>query len=286
MRWTTGNRGSIEDMRGGSPVLRAGVPVGVGGVLLLLLGSWLTGTNLFSLLDSSNVVESPPAANRPVETSPAEEKMVDFVGAVADDLQTTWTTVLQQRYQPTKVVLFRDAIDSACGMARSAIGPFYCPADRKVYLDLSFFGDLGRRLGAPGDFAQAYVVAHEVGHHVQSLLGIDARARELQQRARNPNTVSVALELQADCFAGVWGHTAMQPGQSAKGRIELESGDVEEGLNAASAIGDDRLQRMQTGHVMPDSFTHGTSAQRVGWFRKGLDAGRVEACDTFGNALQ
>src|SRR4051794_14014603 len=155
MRWTAGNRDSIEDMRGSSPVLRAGVPLGIGGALLLLVGSWLTGTNLFSVFDSSSV-ESPATVNRPVQTSQAEEKQVDFVGAVADDLQATWTTVLNGQYEPTKVVLFRDAVESACGLARSAVGPFYCPSDRKVYLDLSFFDDLRQRLGAPGDFAQAY----------------------------------------------------------------------------------------------------------------------------------
>jgi predicted metalloprotease len=267
-------------MRGSSPLMRAGMPIGIGSVLLLLLGSWLTGTNLFSLLGTSTV-ESPATVDRPAGSSPAEERLVDFVGAVANDLQSTWTEVLNGQYSPTKVVLFRDAVESGCGFAQSATGPFYCPRDRKVYLDLSFFDELRGHLGAPGDFAQAYVVAHEVGHHIQTLLGIDAKTRQLQSRDSSPNRASIALELQADCFAGIWGHAAMQPGRFLNGRIELERGDVEEGLNAASAIGDDRLQRMQTGRVVPDSFTHGTSAQRVGWFRKGLDTGRMDACDTF-----
>jgi len=288
MRWTSGNRDSIEDIRGSSPILRAGMPIGIGSVLLLLLGSWLTGTNLFSLLGTSDTstVESPATVNRPAATSPAEEKVVDFVGAVTDDLQSTWSEVLNGQYSPTKVVLFRDAVESGCGVAQSASGPFYCPRDRKVYLDLSFFDELRDRFGAPGDFAEAYVVAHEVGHHVQTLLGIEAKARQLGSREGGTNRASVALELQADCFAGVWGHAAMQSGRFSTGRVELERGDVEEGLNAASAIGDDRLQRMQTGRVVPDSFTHGSSAQRVGWFRKGLESGRVDACDTFSAELR
>jgi predicted metalloprotease len=282
MRWGSGSRDSIDDLRGRSPVMRAGLPIGIGGAVILLVGSWLTGTNLFSLLETSDVTESPPAESRPVATSPAEEKLVDFVGAVTDDLQATWRDALGSRYQPTRVVLFRNAIDSTCGMAQSATGPFYCPSDRRVYLDLAFFGEL-ERLGAPGDFAQAYVLAHEVGHHVQLLLGTEARVRAKQQQApQTARTLSVGLELQADCYAGVWAHAARQPGRFLAGRVELESGDIEEGLNAAAAIGDDRLQRMQTGHVAPDSFTHGSSAQRSTWFRRGLDAGAIEACDTFG----
>jgi predicted metalloprotease len=281
MRWSSGSRDSIDDERGGSPVMRAGLPIGIGGAVILLVGSWLTGTNLFSLLGTSDATDSPPAESRPAATSPAEEKLVDFVGAVTDDLQATWRDTLGSRYQPTRVVLFRDAIDSTCGMAQSATGPFYCPSDRRVYLDLAFFGELNR-LGAPGDFAQAYVLAHEVGHHIQLLLGTEARIRAQQERApQTARALSVGLELQADCFAGVWAHAARQPGRFLAGRVELEPGDVEEGLNAAAAIGDDRLQRMQTGHVVPDSFTHGSSAQRSTWFRRGLDGGTIESCDTF-----
>jgi len=284
MKWTPGSRDSIEDARGRSPILRAGLPIGLGGAVILLVGSWLTGTNLFTLLGpSSDVSDSPAGESRPVATSPEEEKMVDFVGAVADDLQATWGQLLGPRYQRTKVVLFRDAVESACGMAETAVGPFYCPSDNRVYLDLSFYNDLDRRFGAPGDFAQAYVLAHEVGHHIQALLGTEASMRTEQQRAPSQaRALSVKLELQADCYAGVWGHMARQPGRFLAGRVELEAGDIEEGLNAAAAIGDDRLQRMQTGRVVPDSFTHGSSAQRSTWFRRGLDVGTIESCNTFG----
>jgi len=263
--------------------MRAGVPIGLGGVVILLIGSWLTGTNLFSVLGTSDDVgNAPPSESRPVATTPEEEKLADFVGAVADDLQSTWAEVLGSRYQRTRVVLFRNGIDSACGMAQSATGPFYCPSDRRVYLDLGFYNDLDRRLGAPGDFAQAYVLAHEVGHHIQTLLGTEASLRAAQQRSPDQaRALSVALELQADCYAGVWGHAARQPGRFMAGKVELESGDVEEGLQAASAVGDDRLQKMQTGRVVPDSFTHGSSAQRLSWFKRGLDTGSIESCDTF-----
>ena len=242
MRWTPGDRSNIEDRRGRS-VRAAGVGgLGVGGVLLLLALSWATGVDLLSPLSGGS---GPPPADSvgttgPVSSSPAEERTVDMVDTVIDDGQDTWRRLLGERYQETRVVLFRDATDSACGFARSATGPFYCPADRKVYLDLGFFDELQRRLGAPGDFAQAYVLAHELGHHVQALLGIESQVRRRQ--AASPaarNELSVRLELQADCFAGVWGHHA----GDARGRVQLETGDVEEGLNAAAAIGDDRLQR-------------------------------------------
>jgi hypothetical protein len=217
-----------------------------------------------------------------VTASPDEEKMVDFVDAVARDAQDTWRHILGDRYQQTKVTLFRDQIQSACGFTQSATGPFYCPQDRKVYLDLGFFDELKRRFGAPGDFAQAYVLAHELGHHVQTLTGQEAQVRQAQQEdPRSVNALSVRLELQADCYAGVWGHEASQPGRAASGEVELEPGDTEEGLHAASAIGDDRLQRLATGRVMPEKFTHGTSEQRVTWFKRGLETGDPNACDTF-----
>jgi predicted metalloprotease len=200
--------------------------------------------------------------------------MVDFVGAVAADAQDTWQGLLGDRYQRTKVTLFRDAVQSACGMGEAATGPFYCPGDRNVYLDLGFFNELSARFGAPGDFAQAYVIAHEFGHHVQNLLGYADRAAG--DRRPGPTSASVALELQADCFAGVWAHHAESQ------RDLLESGDVEEGLGAAAAIGDDRMQRRARGTVMPESFTHGSSEQRVSWFRRGLESGDPGACDTFG----
>ncbi len=188
----------------------------------------------------------------------------------------------RRRNGRTKVVLFRDQIQSACGFAQSATGPFYCPGDRKVYLDLGFFDDLQRRFGAPGDFAQAYVLAHEIGHHVQKLTGIEARVRQQQQAdPSSANALSVRVELQADCYAGVWGHDAAQPGRAAKGEVELDPGDTDEALRAAAAIGDDRLQKLGTGRVMPEKFTHGTSAQRVTWFKRGFDSGDPQACNTF-----
>jgi predicted metalloprotease len=206
---------------------------------------------------------------------------VDFVDAVMADTQSTWRELLAGRYQETRAVLFRDAIQSACGFAQSATGPFYCPSDRKVYLDLGFFDELDKRFGAPGDFAQAYVLAHELGHHVQTLLGIESKVRNLQaSRPNESNALSVRMELQADCFAGVWGHNAARAGRSP-GRVALEQGDVEEGLKAAAAIGDDRLQRMSSGRVFPDRFTHGSSEQRVTWFRRGFESGDVDACNSF-----
>jgi predicted metalloprotease len=207
--------------------------------------------------------------------------MREFVGVVLADTEAAWTQIFAQQgstYEKPTLVLFRDAVQSACGTASTAAGPFYCPADRKVYLDLSFYDELTNRFGAPGDFAQAYVVAHEVGHHVQTLLGISDRVQQARQRGSDTgaNALSVRLELQADCFAGIWAHNADQSRQL------LESGDIEEGLNAASAIGDDRLQREAQGRVNPDSFTHGTSEQRVRWFKTGFQSGDVKSCDTFG----
>lgn len=281
MKWTTGDRGNIEDMRGrsGGMGLRAG-GLGLGGILLMLVLSWATGIDFLSLAGGGNVAPSSnvDAGGAPASTSPAEERAVDMVDAVMGDAQSTWQQLLGGRYRPTTAVLFRDSIQSACGFAQSATGPFYCPADQKVYLDLGFFAELENRFGAPGDFARAYVIAHELGHHVQSLTGTEAQVRRAQSaRPDQRNALSVALELQADCYAGIWGHYAGQAG----GRVTLEQGDVEEGLRAAAAIGDDRIQRMQTGHVAPDSFTHGSSQQRVTWFRRGLESGDMQACNTF-----
>ena len=278
MRWTPGNRGNVEDARGSSGGV--GVPLGIGGVVILLVGSWLTGVNLFDIVGggggSTGVVAERSA---PTSSSPEEERLVDFVDAVTGDIQHTWSQKLAN-YQPTRTVLFRDGIQSACGLSSAATGPFYCPGDRKVYLDLSFFGDLHQKLGAPGDFAQAYVLAHEVGHHVQNLTG----TLESTPFSGNANERSVRVELQADCYAGVWGHEAAKPGRDAAGRVELDPGDVEEGLNAAAAIGDDRLQRKSQGRVAPESFTHGSSAQRVSWFKRGMESGDPRACDTFADA--
>jgi predicted metalloprotease len=277
MRWRAGDRGNVQDLRGGGGGM--GVPLGVGGVLILLVGSWLTGVNLFDVVGSGTSSRvSDTTVARPASSTPEEEQLVDFVDAVMGDIQKTWSQILPN-YQPTQVRLFRNSIQSACGLAGAASGPFYCPGDRKVYLDLSFFEELKRRFKAPGDFAQAYVVAHEVGHHVQNLTGV--LEREPFQGSANER--SVRVELQADCYAGVWGHQAAQPGSFAAGRVELDPGDVEEALNAAAAIGDDHLQQMSTGRVVPESFTHGSSAQRTMWFKRGMERGDPRACDTFAN---
>jgi predicted metalloprotease len=258
------------------------MPMGIGGILLLLVLSWFTGVDFLSLVGGGAGTTQPGTesvgTSGPVNTSPEEERMVDFVDAVMSDTQSTWGELMAGRYQPTTAVLFRDATNSTCGFAQAAVGPFYCPGDRKVYLDLSFFNELRTRFGAEGDFAEAYVLAHEVGHHVQTLMGTESRVRQLQQA--NPsqaNQLSVLMELQADCFAGVWGHVAAQPG----GKVDLDPGDLEEGLRAASAIGDDTIQKRSSGRVMPDKFTHGSSAQRVTWFRRGFDTGDPNACNTF-----
>jgi predicted metalloprotease len=272
MQWSSGDRGNIEDRRG-SPV-RTAVPIGIGGVIVLGLLSWVTGTDFLSLLSDQGAPQT-IESDGPVKSSPQEERKVDFVDAVAGDVQNTFEQEVGSRYQRTKVVLFRDAIESACGSAESATGPFYCPADEKVYLDLGFFDELSNRFGAPGDFAQAYVIGHELGHHVQHLLGLDRRTRG---SAAGPESASVALELQADCLAGIWGHAASQSGRFKAGHVELEPGDAEQALHAAAAIGDDRLQRMATGRVMPERFTHGTSAQRVQAFSRGMNSGELRAC--------
>ena len=253
------------------------VPLGIGGFLVLLVLSWATGTNLFTLLGTGGASQTSGTSGQ-AGSSPTEERTVDFVDAVMKDAQETWEQALGSRYQPTRVVLFRDAIESGCGMAQSATGPFYCPADRKVYLDLGFFSELSERFGAPGDFAQAYVITHELGHHVQNLLGLTARASA--DRRTGPESASVALELQADCFAGIWGHAASERGRFQAGHVELDPGAAEEGIRAAGAIGDDRLQRMATGRVMPERFTHGSSAQRVEWFGRGMESGDPRACMT------
>ena len=277
MRWRTGDRSNVQDLRGGGGGM--GVPLGIGGVLVLLVGSWLTGVNLFDVVGGgSSASVSETAESRPASSTPQEEQLVDFVDAVTGDIQKTWSSRVAS-YQPTQVRLFRNSIQSACGLAGAASGPFYCPGDRKVYLDLGFFEELKRRFNAPGDFAQAYVIAHEVGHHIQNLTGV----LEREPFNGNANERSVRVELQADCYAGVWGYEAAKPGSYAAGRVELDAGDVEEAMNAASAIGDDTLQRKSTGRVVPESFTHGSSAQRVAWFKRGMENGDPKACDTFAN---
>jgi hypothetical protein len=285
MRWTPGDRSDIEDRRGDSGGGFGVLHLGIGGVIVVALLSMFTGVNFFSLLGGgggpSPTATSVGTSGRVAE-SPAEERTVNMVDAVARDTQDTWRDLLGSRYEPTTVVLFRDSIQSACGFAQAATGPFYCPGDRKVYLDLSFFEDLSRRFGAPGDFAQAYVLAHEIGHHVQNLLGTETRARQAQRSdPSSANAMSVKLELQADCYAGVWGHAASASGRAAQGKVELDPGDAEAALHAAAAIGDDRLQRLGSGRVMPEKFTHGSSQQRVTWFKRGFDSGDPKACDTF-----
>jgi len=278
MRWSPGHRSAnVEDRRGGGGrFIRGAGGMGIGTLVLLLILSLVFKRDFFSLVGAGGVeTGSETAAGPPAETTPEEERLVSFVSFVLDDAQKVWQQQLGSSYRPAKLVLFRDAVQSACGFAEAATGPFYCPGDEKVYIDLGFYEELQQRFGAPGDFAQAYVLAHEIGHHVQNLLGTEAEVRRTREtRADLANEMSVRLELQADCYAGVWANSTAQ-------RKLLEQGDVEEGLGAAAAVGDDRLQRMGGGRVVPESFTHGSSEQRQQWFRRGLDAGRPDACDTF-----
>ena len=252
---------------------------GIGGLVLVLLISALTGTNPIDIINSgSGDPQTETVGTRGTE-SLENDPQAKFVSVVLKSTEDVWNEVFRARgadYQEPVLVLFTDATQSACGVGQSAMGPFYCPADQKVYLDLSFFRDLDSRFGAPGDFAQAYVVAHEVGHHLQTLTGVSERVHAARSRMseRQANQLSVRQELQADCYAGVWGHYAAR--QSL-----LDPGDAEEGLRAAAAIGDDRIQRQSQGRVVPESFTHGSSAERVMWLRRGLDNGKLEACDTF-----
>jgi predicted metalloprotease len=251
--------------------------LGLGGVLLLLVLSLIFGQDFLGLSEVAQ--EAPrPRMPAPTEGQPARDERVEFVSFVLDDVQDTWTRILERSgraYERARLVLFTEATESGCGLADAATGPFYCPADGKVYIDLAFYGELRDRFGAPGDFAQAYVLAHEIGHHVQHQIGVAARVRDLQQRnPREAAALSVRLELQADCLAGVWAH-------STERRNLLEAGDVEEALGAAAAIGDDRVQRQVHGRVYPETWTHGSSRQRMGWFRRGLETGRVDQCDTF-----
>ncbi|HSK40140.1 MAG TPA: neutral zinc metallopeptidase [Arenibaculum sp.] len=304
MRWKRGRRSSnVEDRRGmRAPVnmrlprgaglripmngRRAGAG-GIGMVVVVLILAFVFGIDpgtLFQTGPTGGTYTQAPATQAPADParSAREDELAAFVSVVLADTEDTWAELFEgfgSTYQEPTVVLFTDVVESACGLARSAVGPFYCPLDRQVYIDLGFYRDLRERYDAPGDFAQAYVLAHEVGHHVQTLLGISERVRETRSTLpeAQANALSVRQELQADCFAGVWGHHAGQRGL-------LEAGDVEEALNAASAIGDDRLQMQGRGYVAPDTFTHGTSTQRARWFREGLASGDPETCDTFGAA--
>lgn len=275
MRWTPGgNRGNLEDRRGMGGM---GKGIGIGGTVIVLALSLLTGRNLFQDLGVEPGVGG-AAAPMTAADSAREEKQVDFVVDVLNDAQNTWQKTFSsagQEFHPAKLVLFRNSTQSACGVGQSAMGPFYCPLDEKVYVDLAFYDELSNRFGAKGDFAQAYVLAHELGHHVQHLLGTDAQVRAKQEN--NPdaaNELSVRLELQADCYAGVWGHDAASRGK-------LESGDVEEALGAASAVGDDRIQQQTQGRVNVDAFTHGSAAQRAEWYKRGMESGDIRSCDTF-----
>jgi hypothetical protein len=270
---------NIEDRRGMRPV-RTGVGLSIGGVLFLVVLS-LLGINPLPFLGVATQapeVQMQESA-QPYQESPQEAALREMTAVVLADTEETWNAILPQygvQYVEPTLVLFDGVVASGCGTAESAMGPFYCPQDQKVYIDMSFYNDLSQRFGAPGDFAQAYVIAHEVGHHVQNLIGTADKVRAAQQRASKveANELSVRMELQADCYAGVWAN------QASRSRQLLEAGDVEEGLNAASAIGDDRLQHMSQGRVVPDAFTHGSSEQRVRWFRKGMESGSLEACDT------
>jgi uncharacterized protein len=285
MRWTPGGTSSdVEDRRdqggaGGGGF--GGMHIGIGGVIILFILSLVFKQNFFALLGGGGASSGGSAAvSRPDPArDEAEKPLVQFVSFVLDDTQKTWEQVLPQQlgtpYRHAKLVLFRDYTQSGCGGAQSATGPFYCPADEKVYIDLGFYDELKRRFGAPGEFAQAYVLAHEVGHHVQKIIGIENKVRQLQgQNPDSANQLSVKMELQADCLAGVWAHSTQQRGL-------LDPGDVESALGAAAAVGDDHIQQMSRGRVQPETFTHGSSEQRMSWFRKGLDSGTVTACNTF-----
>ena len=280
MRWRSGRRSrNVEDRRG-MRISRKGAAGGGIGLLVLVIAA------LFFGVDPSDFISqtSPTTTTRTTTGSPpaggAKDELAQFVSVVLADTEDTWNELFRKmgrQYQEPKLVLFTDAVQSACGYASAAVGPFYCPRDQKVYVDLSFYSDLRNRFGAPGDFAQAYVLAHEVGHHVQTLLGISEKVMAMRSRMSQTegNRLSVMQELQADCLAGLWANHAQ------KARQILEKGDIEEALGAASAIGDDRLQRQGRGYVTPDSFTHGTSAQRVRWFRRGLETGDINQCNTF-----
>jgi predicted metalloprotease len=274
---------NVEDLRG-RRMRRTGAGIGVGTIIVLIVGYFMgvSPATLLGLLETA----APPAGTEVEQGTapPANDPQTDFVRAVLGETEDVWTTVLREKgasgYPPPTLVLYSDSIDSACGLSGAAAGPFYCPGDQKLYIDLSFFNELEQRFGAPGDFARAYVIAHEVGHHVQALLG----TTELVEKARRNSDPEVAsatlvrLELQADCYAGIWANRA------ERAHSIMESGDLEEALGAAAAVGDDRLQRQAQGYVVPESFTHGSAEQRARWFRRGFESGRLDACDTFKTA--
>jgi predicted metalloprotease len=282
MRWESGRQSENVEDRRGVHVSRGVVGGGIGTILLVLVALYF-GVDP-SIIINQGQMPTPgagaPTQSEPYSASPEEKRLAEFVSVVLADTEDTWQALFRnmgKTYEEPKLVLFSQAVESACGMASAAMGPFYCPMDQKVYIDLSFYNDLKNRFGAPGDFAQAYVIAHEVGHHVQNLLGIAEKVQSLRSRSSETeaNQLSVMMELQADCLSGVWANHA------DRARKILEQGDVEEALNAASSIGDDRMQRQARGYVTPDSFTHGSSAQRVRWFKRGLETGNVGQCNTF-----
>src|SRR5262245_59282858 len=294
MRWE-GNRESdnVEDRRdegpsfgGGGGFGFGGRSIGLGTIVIALVAGWIFGINpltLLSALSGGGMPDAPVVSQGPAHRPPADDRMAAFVSTVLADTEDVWRAQFQAQgktYREPKLVLFRGATPTACGTGQAAMGPFYCPGDRKVYIDLQFYETMRTRLGAPGDFAQAYVIAHEVGHHVQNLMGVAEKVDAMRQRAgqAQANALSVRMELQADCFAGVWAHHAQ------RSRQILEQGDLEEALNAAAQIGDDTLQRKSQGTIVPESFTHGTSAQRVSWFKRGMQSGAVRDCNTFESA--
>lgn len=277
MRWTPGGRSdNLEDRRSGGGMGRG---LGIGGTVIVLALSLITGRNLFSDLGVQPGVSSGTSAMT-AEDSAREEPEVQFVSFVLDDVQSTWAKILADNnvpFAPAKLVLFRNSTDSGCGPAQSAMGPFYCPVDQKAYIDLGFYDELKTRFGATGDAAQAYVLAHELGHHVQHLTGTDARVRAAEEsHPDQANEYSVRLELQADCYAGVWAANTNQRGH-------LSPGDIQEAMNAAASVGDDRIQQQERGSVNVDAFTHGSSAQRMEWFKRGYDGADMKACNTFGS---
>lgn len=284
MRWKRARRSdNVVDARGGGSRFGGGRGLSLGGIAIVVVVGLLMGQDPLQILGQL-AGQSDSYSTTQTDRPATNDEQSEFVRAVLGDTEDTWREIFQsanRQYQDPTLVLFDGGVNSACGFASSAVGPFYCPGDKQVYLDLSFFRDLEQRYGAAGDFAQAYVIAHEVGHHVQTLLGVSAKVNAARQRGENlegANGLLVRQELQADCLAGIWAHHAQR-------RLDwLEPGDLEEALNAANAIGDDRLQQQARGQVVPDSFTHGTSAQRVRWFTTGFEGGQVNACDTFSSA--
>ena len=283
MKWE-GNRQSdnVEDRRGDGAPMLGGRSIGIGTIVVALIGGWVLGINPLTLLGMLSGGGSVVQAPAPAQAPPAHDTMAQFVSTVLADTEDVWGPIFQQgggAYREPRLVLFRGAVPTACGTGQAAMGPFYCPGDQKVYIDLSFYDQLKNQLGAPGDFAQAYVIAHEVGHHVQYVTGIEGKVSAMRNRVSEAqaNALSVRMELQADCYAGVWAARANQKYQI------LEDGDIQEGMNAAHKIGDDYLQKSSQGYVVPDSFTHGSSEQRMRWFKQGLQSADPNSCNTFTN---